>query len=40
MIESADEWGKRARELADTYLDGADRALFWSDIGILMGEPR
>ena len=39
IIESADEWGKRARELADTYLDGADRALFWSDIGILMGEP-
>lgn len=39
IIAAVDDWSARATLFAEHNLDGAHRALLWSDAGILSGEP-
>ena len=39
IVSGVEEWLVRANDFADNTLNGAQRALLWSDAGILCGEP-
>ena len=39
IIAAVDDWRKRAAKFADIDLDGANRALLWSDAGIVCSIP-